>query len=137
MKKTFGKKKKKGQKLSDPELLAVVRARKESSMGSDRDGDDLSTRRENNLKRYMGEAYGDERTGQSKVVTRECLEAVEWSLPSLMRIFSSSERVVEFRPTSADDEAGAKQETDYAMSIELFSGVSDTFKLETVNLPAS
>lgn len=113
MKKTSGKKKKKGQKLSDSDLLAMVHARKESSMGSDRDGDDLSTRRENNLKRYLGEAYGDERTGQSQVVTRECLEAVEWSLPSLMRIFSSSERVVEFRPVGADDEAGAKQETDY------------------------
>ncbi|MCK5132067.1 MAG: hypothetical protein KAR40_07955 [Candidatus Sabulitectum sp.] len=102
-----------GKQLDDSTLKALCESRKESSMGSDRDGDDLSTRRENNLKRYLGQPYGDERKGQSRVVTRECLEAVEWSLPSLMRIFASSDVVVEFQPTGSADEEASKQETAY------------------------
>lgn len=115
----------KKKKLDDSELRSLCNARKSSSMGSDREADDLSARRENNLKRYMGEPYGDERTGQSQVVTRECLEAVEWSLPSLIRIFASSDKVVEFRPVGRDDEARAKQETEYVNHV--YSKENDGF----------
>lgn len=111
-----GKKSKKGRRgsaLSDDDLVAIVRSRKSSALGANNDGDDISTRREEGLKRYLGKPYGDERSGQSKVVTRQCLEAVEWALPSLMRIFASTDKVVEFTPVGANDEEAAEQETEY------------------------
>jgi hypothetical protein len=124
-KKSIKKSKKKTGPLSEVEIRAIVNARKASAMGSDSAGNDLSTRRQNNLDRYMGVKYGDERTGQSQVVTRECLEAVEWSIPSLMRIFASSEKVVEFRAIGAEDEDAAKQETGYVNHV--YSKENDGF----------
>lgn len=47
---------------------------------------------------------------------------------------SVNKAVIQSEQFSQEVELGGT--TDYAMSIELFSGVSDTFKLETVNLPA-
>lgn len=96
---------------TDLELLAIIAARKASAFGAEQG--ELSDRRQNNLDRYMGEPYGDERRGQSSVVTRQCLEAVEWSLPSLMRVFASSDRIAEFVPTGPEDEEAARQESDY------------------------
>jgi hypothetical protein len=126
MKKRSKKKSKKDTRpLTEVEIRAIVNARKNSSMSADSAGNDLSARRQNNLKRYMGAKYGDERTGQSQVVTRECLEAVEWSIPSLMRIFASSEKVVEFRPIGKDDEDAAKQETQYVNHV--YSKENDGF----------
>lgn len=113
MKDSPGKRKKTRKALSDSELIAVLAARKRSSINVDTTGSDLSTRREDNLKRYMGKKYGDERTGQSQVVTRQCLEAVEWALPSLMRVFASTDKVAEFRPTSSQDVEKAKEESEY------------------------
>lgn len=107
------KDKKKKRQYSDSELIAIVKARKSSSLGTDADGGNtLSIRRENLLKEYNGEPYGDERTGQSKIVTRQMMEAVEWALPSLMRIFASTDKIGEFKPENFEDEEAAKQETD-------------------------
>lgn len=104
-------KKYKSTKYSDDDLAALIEARRDNSLNSDEG--ELSVRRQNNLARYMGEEYGDERAGSSKVVTRQCLEAVEWSLPSLMRVFASSNKITEFIPVGPEDETAAKQETDY------------------------
>ena len=108
------KKRKKGGSPSDSELIAIVSSRKASSLGTDDNGGNtLSIRREKLLERYLGGKYGDERTGQSSIVTRQCLEAVEWAMPSLMRVFASSDQIGEFRAQNAEDEAAAKQESSY------------------------
>ena len=61
---------------------------------------------------YMGRPYGDEREGRSQLVTTEVREAVAQTMPSLIRVFTSSERVVEFKPTGAEDVKVAEQQTD-------------------------
>ncbi len=76
------------------------------------DSSDLTTARERVYNRYMGELYGDEKTGESKVITREVYEAVEWAMPAIVRVFESGDRVVEFDPTTPQDEQAAEQETD-------------------------
>lgn len=96
--------------LGDDELTSIIDDRKGSALNY-RNGE-LSDKRINLLQRYLGKPYGTERQGQSQVVTRQCLEAVEWTLPSLLRVFLSSPTIVEFEPEGADDEAAAKQETD-------------------------
>lgn len=103
--------KKKTKGYTDADLMALIGTRKASSLNTEEG--DLSDRRKDALDRYLGKKYGDERTGQSQVVTRQCLEAVEWSLPSLMRVFASSDKIAEFEPVGPEDEEQAKQETDY------------------------
>lgn len=99
----------KKEKMRDDELTAILDDRKYSALNY-RDGE-LSSRRENLLQRYLGKQYGNERDGQSKVVTRQCLEAVEWTLPSLLRVFLSSPTIAEFEPIGPEDEATAALET--------------------------
>lgn len=74
------------------------------------EGGQLSSARQKNLNYYMGEPYGNEREGHSKVVTREVFEAVEWAMPSILRVFTA--KAVEFLPEGPDDEQAADQETD-------------------------
>ena len=74
------------------------------------EGGELSTARQKNLDYYLGNLYGNEREGHSKVVTREVFEAVEWALPSILRVFTS--KAVEFLPEGPEDEQAADQETD-------------------------
>lgn len=73
-------------------------------------GGELSTARQRNLNYYLGEKFGNEREGHSQVVTREVFEAVEWAMPSILRVFTS--RAVEFLPEGPEDEEAADQETD-------------------------
>ena len=62
---------------------------------------------------YNAEPYGDEEEGRSKVVTSEVRDVVQAIMPSLMRVFFGSERVVEFKPYGPEDVAIAEQQTDY------------------------
>lgn len=73
----------------------------------------LSRDRELALRRYRGQPQGDERAGQSRIVMTDTQDSVEAVLPSLLRIFLSSSKGVEFEPENKDDEAMAKQATDY------------------------
>lgn len=101
--------KRKKEKLSDEALIAILQQRRSTALNYE-DGT-LADRRINLLSRYKGDPYGDERSGQSKVTTRQCLEAVEWTLPSLLRVFLASPTIAEFDAESAEDEPRAKQET--------------------------
>mgnify|MGYP000553614307 FL=1 len=62
---------------------------------------------------YLRRPYGNEVEGKSSIVTGEVAESVDGSLPPLVRIFSSSDEVVRFDPRGPQDEAGAKQATEY------------------------
>lgn len=62
---------------------------------------------------YYGKEFGNEVEGRSQVVTRDVLEAVEWALPSIIRVFASGDKFVEFDPVGPEDVAGAEQETEY------------------------
>ncbi len=96
--------------ITDDEVRAFG-GRKVNAALNDEDGD-ISSTRENALKRYRGEQYGSERDGYSKFCTREVMETIEWVLPSILRVFSSGDQVVTFDATSAEDEEASKQETD-------------------------
>lgn len=61
---------------------------------------------------YYGRPYGNEEYGRSQVTTREVMEAVEWSLPSLIRVFLSGDTTAKFSPVGPEDEQAAEQETD-------------------------
>lgn len=74
---------------------------------------ELSERREKASKFYRGEPFGNEKPGRSTVVSTDLRDTVQAILPDLMRIFTGPDRVVAFRPTSAENAAEAKQATEY------------------------
>ena len=62
---------------------------------------------------YRGEPFGNEEEGRSQVVMTEVRDVVLSMMPSLLRVFTSSERPVEFSPRTAAKVAEAEQATDY------------------------
>lgn len=98
--------------MSDHELKSIVRAEVSQALSYSETWQ--SRDREEAMRYYLGEPFGDEQEGRSSVVSRDVSDTIEWILPSLLRIFASGDKVVEFLPTGKEDEAFAEQATDYA-----------------------
>lgn len=109
--------------LDDKHIIQRIAAQVERGINAD-DGE-VTVVRQLMFERYLGQPYGNEREGYSKYITREVLNAVEWGLPALIRIFLGGQKPVEFRATSANDEDQAKHETD-VVSHKFYDG-SDEF----------
>lgn len=73
-------------------------------------GNQLSIDQRDALDRYYGRAYGDEQDGRSKAMTHEVRELINWAMPSLMRVFESSDDLVTL--DSGDDAAIPEQLAD-------------------------
>ena len=97
-------------KLSDIELLNLIENQEKNALGWG--SGELNIQREAAIKAYYQEPYGNEVEGRSAYVTSEVSNTVEWIKPSLMKIFSSTDKVVEFEPQQPSDEASAAQITD-------------------------
>ena len=97
-------------KMDDDEVLDCLR-RKEESAGNYVWGT-LGQERKEALEQYHRQPYGNEEEGWSQVVTSDIQDSVEWVLPSLIGIFTSTDRAVSFEPTKAEDVDGAEQATD-------------------------
>ena len=100
--------------LTETELRSIAERAIKETVGYS--SSEIVSERETALKYYYGEAFGDEVAGRSQVVSRDVLEAVEWVLPSLLRIFTSGD-VVEFEPVGPEDEEAARQATDYIQHV--------------------
>ena len=66
---------------------------------------------------YHGRPYGNEVEGRSAVVSKDLAEAVDWALPSIMRVFTQSGSIAEFDPIGPEDEQLAQQESDYTNQV--------------------
>lgn len=96
-------------KMSDTEVLSVLNSLSANAIGGIDTKDSESA---TSLDYYNGEPYGTEIDGQSQVVSREVMETIEWAMPSLMRVFTSGDKIVQFEPVGQEDEEQAEQETD-------------------------
>jgi hypothetical protein len=74
---------------------------------------DLSPIRARGTEYYRGDPFGNEEEGRSQVVAMEVRDTVSAMLPSLMKVFFSSENTVEFVPRGPEDVDSAQQATDY------------------------
>lgn len=72
----------------------------------------LAPERERAMAYYLGEEFGNEEEGRSRVILTEVRDTVLAMLPSLLRIFTGPEKVVEFVPKNAEDIPAAEQATD-------------------------
>lgn len=75
--------------------------------------DEISPLRAESTKYYLGDEFGNEVDGRSRVVSRDVRDSVQSVLPSMMRVFFGAEKVVEFVPRGPEDIAHAEQATDY------------------------
>ena len=75
---------------------------------------DLSPIRAMATRYYRGDPFGNEEEGRSQVVAMETRDTISAMMPSLMRVFFSTENVVEFVPRGPEDVKNAQQATDYA-----------------------
>jgi len=98
-------------KMTKRELAAHLEQEIHSALGY-KDGK-LTEQRSDALDRYYGKRYGNEQEGRSQIVTRDVADVIEWIMPSLMKIFTSGDKVVQFEPQGPEDVEMAKQSTDY------------------------
>jgi len=75
--------------------------------------EEVAPAREQALRFYRGEPFGDEEDGRSQYVSRDVHDTIKSILPSLLRTFFGSENVVEFMPSGPEDTDQAAQATDY------------------------
>ncbi len=62
---------------------------------------------------YLGRPFGNEIEGRSSVVDTTVADTVEQIMPSMMRIFTGTDKVVRFAPRTEEDVEKAEQATDY------------------------
>lgn len=108
-------------KLSEDEILAALEA-EETLSGSY--VSHLVRERTENMDYYLGRPFGNEVDGRSEVIITDVADTIESIMPSLMRVFHSGDEVVKFSPFGPEDEAAAKQETDYVNFVVLQQNAS-------------
>jgi len=103
----------------DPTLTPMTDTDLEAMMGAEITDavsyidSDLSPIRARGTEYYRGDPFGNEEEGRSQVVAMEVRDTVSAMLPSLMRVFFSTENTVEFIPRGPEDVENAQQATDY------------------------
>ena len=98
--------------MDDAELEAIVNGELQDAVSYI--DSDISPIRAKGTEYYRGDPFGNEEDGRSQVVAMEVRDTVSAMMPSLMKVFFSSENVVEYVPRGPEDEAVAQQATDYA-----------------------
>lgn len=96
--------------MDNNELLELLQRKEQSAshyihgtLGADRDAA---------MRAYHRQPYGNEEEGWSSVITSDVQDTVEWILPALLKVFTSTDKAVSFEPTTPQDVKGAEQATD-------------------------
>jgi hypothetical protein len=97
--------------MDSEEIKAILEAEIDNSLGFI--DSETVDQRQKALEYYLRDPYGNEVEGRSQIVTGEVAEAIDGALPQLIRVFTTTEDIVLFEPQSAEDEATAKQATQY------------------------
>ena len=97
--------------LDDEEFLSHCRSQLEDA--KDFLENHLAPHRSDAIDVYHQREYGDEEQGRSQFVDSTLRDTVNAILPSLLKIFTSTERVLEFMPRQPEDVPFALQATDY------------------------
>jgi len=115
----------KTKKITNEELVSRLSSEIEASTGHM--NSELSSQREDAMKYYLGEPFGNEIDGRSEIVTTDVRDTVEYIMPSLMRVFTTHNNVAEFEPEGPEDVEMAKQATDYVNYV--FNKQNNGFKV--------
>ena len=116
---------KKPRKMTDSELVSHLGTEIQSATGYA--NSELSNQREDAMKYYLGEKFGNEIDGRSEIVTTDVRDTIEYIMPSLMRIFTTHNNIAEYEPQGPEDVEMAKQATDYCNYV--FNRQNNGFKV--------
>ena len=97
-------------KMQDDDLLRALQDKEEAS--AKYVWGELATTREQSRREYYKLPYGNEQEDWSQIVASDVSDTVEWVLPALLKIFTSTDKAVSFEPSRANDVKGAEQATD-------------------------
>ena len=97
--------------MSEEEYQGAVKAAIKDA--ADYIDDEVAPDREKAIKYYRADPFGNEEEGRSQVVMTEVRDTILAMMPSLLRVFTASEKPVEFAPRRGEDVAMAEQATDY------------------------
>ena len=97
-------------KMTDDDLLDLLRRKEEAA--ADYVHGDLGQQREVLMREYHRMPYGNESEGESQVVASDVQDTVEWILPALLKVFTSTDKAVSFEPSREADVKPAEQATD-------------------------
>lgn len=111
--------------MRDNELASILDNQLNNSIGGTSTNDEADAA--DIMDYYTGEPYGDEVDGESKIITREVYETIQWRMPSLLRVFASGNKIVEFEASSEQDELFAEVEGEYLN--HLFMKENDGFMI--------
>lgn len=114
-----------GPGMSEEEFQAAVKAQIQDA--ADYIDDRIARDREDAMSYYRGDPLGSEEEGRSQIVMTEVRDVVQAMMPSLLRVFTSSEKAVEFAPRREEDVPAAEQATDYINYI--FNNDNPGFKI--------
>ena len=88
--------------MTEDELVAILK--QEESDASSYHSSELADNQAQAIDRYYARPYGDEREGRSRVVMHDIEDTINWIMPSLMRVFLSSDELVSLEAVSPEDE---------------------------------
>ena len=108
---TMAKPKKSGYIMDEGKLKAILDSEIWSALGYIQS--ETTKERQQALEYYLRRPYGNEVEGKSQIVTGEVAEAVDGALPQLIRVFTSSDNIVEFNPVHEGDQDLADGATTY------------------------
>ena len=97
--------------MTEDELRAIVDNEVSQSLGYL--GGTLSDQRQEAMRYYYGEPFGNEQEGQSQVVSTDVADTIESVLPQVVKIFTAGDEIVRFDPQGPEDEELSRQVTDY------------------------
>jgi hypothetical protein len=97
--------------MSEITLKGIVEAKLNNTLGWI--GGTLQKDRQKALQFYRGDPFGNEQTGRSAVVSRDVSESIDAVMPSLMKVFASTDTYVTFSARRPEQEEAAEQKTDY------------------------
>jgi hypothetical protein len=113
------------KKITEDELVSRLNSEIQGATGYA--NTELSNQREDAMKYYLGEPFGNEIDGRSEIVTTDVRDTVEYIMPSLMRIFTTHNNIAEFEPQGPEDVEMAEQATNYVNYV--FNRQNNGFKV--------
>lgn len=97
-------------KMDEAQLLNILQTKEDDA--SSYVWGQLGQERESAMRQYHRLPYGNEEEGWSQIVTSDIQDTVEWILPDLLDVFTSTDKAVVFEPQRPEDVKGAEQATD-------------------------
>ena len=73
----------------------------------------IQQQRQESIKYYNCEPFGDEKDGESSFITSDVRDTIEWMMPQIVEMFTGDDPPVEFCARDAEDVPAAKLETAY------------------------